>query len=138
MSTKKNVLFVGIFGVLFIGFLFILDSHVCYINETCKTVRRAFNQDIFTIIFITPPLFLLSLITYRLKEEVFRAWWNFARWFVPVVIVASFFLNGAGGGGLGISGAVSGAFNFLVLCIFYAVFILVSLIRIVLAYRRTR
>jgi hypothetical protein len=83
-------------------------------------------------------VFLLSLITYRLKEEVFRAWWNFACWFVPVIIVASFSLNGAGGGGLGISGAVSGAFNFLVLCMFYAVFIFVSLIRIVLAYRRTR
>ncbi|MBI2439447.1 MAG: hypothetical protein HYV45_02515 [Candidatus Moranbacteria bacterium] len=40
--------------------------------------------------------------------------------------------------GMGISGAVAGAFNFLIISIFYIIFILVSLIKIIRAYKRTK
>ena len=85
------------------------------------------------------PLLLLSLITYKMRDEVFRAWWRFARWWVPVIIAVTLFLNSAGGGGgMGISGAVSAGFDILVLSIFYAVFVIVSLVKIVRAYLKTK
>jgi hypothetical protein len=136
--TKKKLLIVEFISVVLALFLaYIQSGEICYSKDWCRGLWDDINL-LGEILLVIISAFPFLLITYRLKEEVFRAWWNFARWFVPVIIVASFFLNGAGGGGLGISGAVSGAFNFLILCIFYAVFILVSLIRIVLAYRRTR
>ena len=33
------------------------------------------------------PLFLLSLITYKLRDEIFRAWLIFAKWWVPLTII---------------------------------------------------
>lgn len=45
------------------------------------------------------PLLLLSLITYRMKDEVFHAWWSFTRWWVVVIIVVTILLENEGGGG---------------------------------------
>ncbi|MBI5405900.1 hypothetical protein HY972_02595 [Candidatus Kaiserbacteria bacterium] len=85
------------------------------------------------------PILIFSLITYRLKDEVFQAWWRFARWWVPVIIAVTLFLqNAGGGGGIGISGAVSGAFDALVIGILYIILVIVSLVKIVRTYLRTK
>ena len=71
-----------------------------------------------------------------MKNEVFRAWWGFARWFVPVIIAVTLFVQNAGGGGAwGMNG---GAFDAIFIGIFYFIFILVSLIKIVRAYLKTK
>lgn len=102
-------------------------------------IRRFFNNDIFQLIFLTPAILLLSLITYKMRDEVFRAWWRFARWFVPVIIAVTLLLeNAGGGGGIGISGAVSSAFDILILGILYAILIIISLIKIFNAYFKTK
>lgn len=89
--------------------------------------------------FLSLSLIFLSLITYKMKDEVFQAWWRFARWWVPVIIAVTLFLqNAGGGGGLGIGGAVSGAFDALVLGILYAIFIITSLVKIMNAYLKTK
>lgn len=38
-------------------------------------------------LFVFPFVFLFSLTTYFLKESVFRAWVNFAKWWVPLQIL---------------------------------------------------
>ncbi|MCX6788116.1 MAG: hypothetical protein NT108_03075 [Candidatus Kaiserbacteria bacterium] len=89
----------------------------------------------FVLVFLTPPLFLLSLITYRMKDEVFRAWWGFARWWVPVIIVVTLLLENAGGGGtLG----MNKDFTAFILIILYSIFGIVSLVKIVRTYLKTR
>ena len=82
------------------------------------------------------PLLILSLVTYKMRDEVFHAWWNFARWLVPVIIVATLLLNSAsdGGGGMGGGGLASGMLDFAVLWILYIVLVIVSLTKIVRAY----
>ncbi len=76
-------------------------------------------------------LFLLTILTYRMKEEVFHAWWNFARWFVPLIIVTTLWLETAGGGGtLG----MNKDFEFFILGILYSIFIITSLVKIMRAY----
>ncbi len=81
------------------------------------------------------PLLLLSLITYKMREEVFRAWWNFARWFAPVIIVVTFLLSNARGGGtLG----MNKDFAILVLGLLYTIFIITSLVKIVRAFLKLR
>ena len=111
-------------------------------SKLCTKIDFFFNNsfingDIFaTLIFLAIPLFLLSLITYRMKDEVFQAWWRFARWFVPVIIAVTLFVqNAGGGGGWGMNG---GAFDALFIGIFYVIFIITSLVKIMNAYLKTK
>lgn len=81
------------------------------------------------------PVLLLSLITYRMKGEVFLAWWNFARWWVPVIIAVTLLLeNASGGGTLG----MNKDFAAFVLIILYSILIITSLVKIMRTYFKTR
>ncbi len=74
-----------------------------------------------------------------MKNEVFLAWWRFAWWWALIIAGVTLFLNTAGGGGgIGIEGAISTGFDIFVLSILYAVLIIVSVVKIVRAYLRTR
>ncbi|MCX6735762.1 MAG: hypothetical protein NTZ13_01640 [Candidatus Parcubacteria bacterium] len=45
------------------------------------------------------PVFLFSLITYPLREETFRSWLHFAKWWVPMsVLLVLITPDGQGGG----------------------------------------
>ena len=82
------------------------------------------------------PIFIFSLITYKMREEVFQSWWRFARWFAPVIILVTFLINSQRqSGGMGISGAIRSSFNLFIIGIFYAIFIITSMIKIILTYR---
>ena len=119
-------------GGLFIAFVLALLYGYCGLfNDIC---REAYGSVIYLFsAFI--PVFLLSLITYKMKEEVFRAWWNFARWFVPIIIVVTYLLNNAPTGGSLNAGQ---DFIFLVLFILYSIFIITSLVKIIRMYRKTK
>ena len=82
------------------------------------------------------PIFIFSLITYKMREEVFQSWWRFVRWFAPVIILVTFLINSQRqSGGMGISGAIRSSFNLFIIGIFYAIFIITSTIKIILTYR---
>lgn len=89
------------------------------------------------VLWLSLSLIFLSLITYRMKDEVFHAWWNFALWWVPVIIATTLFFEtkGGGGGGWGIS---SGLDEFVILWLLYIILIVTSLVKIVRAYLKTR
>lgn len=139
--TKENLLLTGSISLLIIVALAVVDAN--FGGKACVYYPE-FGQSIeyceLLAFFISPLLLFIpfSLIFFFLKEEVFQAWWRFARWFVPIIMVVTFLLNRSEQGGMGISGAVSRSFDFLVISIFYVIFIVVSLTRIALAYRRTR
>jgi len=141
MSTKKNVFIVSGVATLFIASLFILGSDSCYASPSCRGLQESsvfdvLNDDNVMATFIFIPLFILSLITYKMRDEVFYAWWNFARWLVPVIIVATFLVN--------MMPSNHGFFNMdaliylLVLAPLYAILILVSLWKIVRTYLKLK
>ena len=39
------------------------------------------------LLFVFPFVFLFSLITYKMRDEVSRAWITFAKWWVPAQIL---------------------------------------------------
>lgn len=82
------------------------------------------------------PLFIISSITYRMHERVFRAWWNFAQWWVPVIVVVTFIVNAQPHNGSFFN--MDAFFNAVIIGFFYVIFVLVSLIKIVRAYRGLR
>ena len=128
-------MFIGIIGSTLLFLPAILNQ-----ISSCYQKNLFFCSDSYEVntISILPllPIFILSLITYKMQDEVFRAWWGFARWWVPVIIAVTLFLQNAGGGGGW--GLGSGGFDILILSIFYAIFVITSLVKIVRAYLKTR
>lgn len=74
------------------------------------------------IAFLSFPLLFLSLLTYWAKDELFHAWFNFAKWWVPVIVGVTVWLEAEGGGG-----GFGGGLAFFFLGSFYLILILGSL-----------
>ncbi len=72
--------------VLFLGFVFSRQIGLCpsYSYSYCANFFEAFAITLFPII----PLFIFSLITYKMKETVFQAWWKFSRVWIPLSMLA--------------------------------------------------
>ena len=135
--TKLRVLFFSLAGTLLYFSQFLFDSGSCGSNKICNEVGDVLNQDSLTLIIILPFVFLFSLITYNMREEIFQSWWHFARWFVPLIIVSTFLLYRNGeSSGVGMTGIGSGVGEAFILSVLYAIFIITSLVKIILAYRR--
>lgn len=129
----------GIVGASLLLFLLVFETSLCYSNYSCLELRKFLNHQLTFIppylFFLSAPIFLLSIITYRMKDEVFHAWWGFARWWVLVIAVVTILLNNMGGGGtLG----MNKDFTAFVLIILYSILIIVSLVKIIRTYIATR
>ncbi|KKP79686.1 MAG: hypothetical protein A2271_03070 [Candidatus Moranbacteria bacterium RIFOXYA12_FULL_35_19] len=136
---KKNVLWISSIVIMLLLFVaYIQNGDICYSRSWCNNLWDTINI-VSEIILIFIPVFIFSLITYKMREEVFQSWWRFARWFVPVIMLVTFLIYSQHqGGGMGISGAISSGFNDLIVGIFYVIFIITSAIKIALAYRRKK
>ncbi|MDO8521609.1 MAG: hypothetical protein Q7S52_05835 [bacterium] len=136
LVTKKSVLYISlVYAVFFAGVFFV--GEICH-SGWCRIRDDDFLGQLFFVLLPLLPVFVFSLITYWMREEVFRAWWNFARWFAPVIIVVTLLQNMQGGRGGGLGGVMSSGFDILVLGLFYTIFIIVSLWKIVRAYNRSK
>lgn len=134
--TKKNVLFVGIITLLIPVLLWVLEERFglsCrYVNENGHTTK--YCGIIALIVLPLISLIPFSLLTYRMRDEAFRAWWNPARWWIPVIIIATIvtsIIDSQSGSNIGdfpISIPVLGAL--------YSIFILTSLWKIIRANRK--
>ncbi|MHB1316562.1 MAG: hypothetical protein ACYCZW_01760 [Minisyncoccota bacterium] len=144
MNIKKYVLF-GTLGIL--AFVFVAENPIMF--GFCQSISawgdgtKYCNYSSFDVpewvslmsLFLGGSLFILSIITYKMKEEVFRSWWNFARWWAPVIIVVTFLLeNASGGGTLG----MGNDFRILIQSILYIILVITSLIKIIRTYLKTR
>ncbi len=148
MNTKKIVL---VIALVMLVFVFVVNNPIMFGfcqnvsdygtgTKYCSYASFGVPETVSLLsLFFGSFLLLFSLITYKMRDEVFRAWWGFARWWVPVIIVVTFLLeNAGGGGGMGISGAVSSGFDALVLIILYSILVITSLVKIVRAYLKTK
>ena len=80
--------------------------------------------------FVIPFVFLFSLITYKMRNEVFEYWMKFAKWAIPTTMIISFFIGTIPRGSGLMSGMVEAFFYLLAL----GIFCIVSLWRIVKKY----
>ena len=133
--TKKSVLVAsGVAGGLFVISLLALLYNFCGpYRGTCKDVYEFIVYPFSPFPFV----FLLSLITYKMPDQVFQAWWKVAKWFVPIIVVITFLTN-YGHQQSGFGGVAQGAFSFAFLFLLYAAFIIMALIRIFFAYRKIK
>lgn len=93
MCSKKSLLAVS--GLLSIGLLiwnYIGNYRICdFIAKGWSTGNCPFVLTDIGINFLPfIPLFLSSLITYKMRDEVYRAWYRFAIWAVPFSMLLIF------------------------------------------------
>jgi hypothetical protein len=135
INTKTIVLFSSFVAIVLYVLADLAFSYDrCFATGRCPALYDFINS-IAPLILTLVPLFVFSLLTYKMREEVFRAWWNFARWWVPVIVAVTIFLNNAGGSGGGYIG-MGQDFTFFILGTLYVILILVSLVKIVRAYSK--
>lgn len=134
MNTKKNILRISSAYIFYFVALFVISS-TCNGSNWCDIQEDGIFG---LILFSFAPLaflFLLSLVTYRMKDEIFRAWWGFAWWWSLIIIAVTVLLNNSSGGGtLG----MDTDFTIFILSILYTVLIVTSLVKIFNAYQKTR
>lgn len=133
--NKKSVLFISAAGgSVFVVLLIALLYNLCGpYRSVCKDIYEA----VVYLLFPLPFVFILSLITYKMRDEVFRAWWSFAMWFVPLIMIVTYLMY-SGHQQSGFGGVAQYSFYSVILGALYAIFILTSLTRIVLTHRKLK
>jgi|SRR3989344_1741827 len=138
LLTKKAVLLICVAGtILFLAALFSREIGLCppYSRGDCSDT---FDQVAQIFLPILLPL-IFSLITYKMREEVFEHWIKFAIWGIPVLIVLTYLiLGGASNGGLGIGSSYGSSFDALLFILLYGTFCSISIYRIVSAYNHSK
>jgi hypothetical protein len=100
MLNKKSILFFSVLGI--VVFTVLISSRqvgICpsYSYSNCASLTESIAE----ILIPTFILFLFSLITYFMREEVYRAWTKFA---IPAVLISMFLIfitPDSSGGGMG-------------------------------------
>lgn len=128
---KKVVLCVSVLGTLFMLLLLILGTRACFTNYTCDRLSEVILDDRLQFVFVFPVMLILSLITFWMKEEVFRSWAKFSLWFVPILIISTFVFSGSGD-------AFQSAFDGMALGLLFSIYVIWSIVRIVGTYKRTK
>lgn len=127
---KKNMLFLSSVGsLLLLGLIYLPVGDYCYSHNWCQKILdlRGF---IGPSLAIFPIILLFSLITYKMRDEVFNSWKKFSIWYVPIFILLAFIMANQSHGG-DFSGVVSGWFNTIILLFFLGLFFIISLILII-------
>ncbi len=84
MLNKKIVLWVsGIISIILLLINFIGTYKTCNLDINCAQLLA----DTLRILFIIIPTFILSLITYKMRDAVYQAWLKFAYVWVPLTII---------------------------------------------------
>lgn len=122
--TKKKVFWISLVGV---AVFFIAGYAIPLLCGEYSYICQDRLETFFPSLLLFFPVFLFSLITYFVREEVFRAWLRFAYWWIPLSLVMIYLAAGNSGGGFGMPNILDQEF---VALIFSGLFALISLILI--------
>ena len=85
LLTKKNVLVCSSFYVFYLVIIFAFGGK-CYNVHWCHAYLNNLLNLIAIVFLPFLPLFLFSLITYFMRNEVYQAWWKLTRFWIPLSI----------------------------------------------------
>jgi hypothetical protein len=86
MKKKTIILIFSGFGMLLLAIWEIIGNFKLCGSVWGNCVEILAEVEI--ILFPIAPLFVFSLITYKMREEIFEIWWKFARIFIPLIMLA--------------------------------------------------
>ena len=125
--TKLKVLLISF---VLVGFYFLIAgtkmlTFWCGVGHLdCQDNLDSFSD--YLVLFF--PILLFSIITYFLKEGVFKAWLKFAYWYFPIYILVILFLSDRGSGGYLMGPVFNSEFFALTLS---GLFVIISLILVI-------
>lgn len=70
------------------------------------------------------PLFIFSLITYKMRDEIFQAWWKFSRVWIPLSMIAILISPSYGNWMIPIEKGTVAFFSSIVFCIISLIIII--------------
>ena len=89
MNVKKSVTWIsGLLALILIGFDFTGTDKLCGGAQYTECMQTL--HSFFVIIIPIIPTFFFSLLTYWMREEIYRSWFRFARWWIPLSMVLIF------------------------------------------------
>lgn len=140
MIKKKGLLWASLISTIcIIGFIFIPSVDYCYSHYWCSQIE-SWLSDFSFILVLLPVVLLLSIITYRMREAVFKKWLKFSFWYIPVYIIFSYFIvdSTPGTGGGWAVPDLSMLASVLIISLFLILYFSVSLIIIIKEYKSSR
>ena len=100
--TKKIVLWLSSSSLLVFVLLCLSQiNSFCYNQLWCNKYWGDINK-VGNYLYFSIPIFILSLITYFLKEQIFRTWLHFAYGWIPLSLLFVYIASQSSGGGFGI------------------------------------
>ena len=130
LAKKRIILTISALYILSFGIAVMFGS-ACYDKQWCQ-------ENLWFIIETFSPfalVFIFSLVTYRMRQEVFDYWMKFAIWATPLLVLLTYMINGGGSNGLGIESAIGASFDAFLFMILYGLYCGISIWRIFHAYR---
>ena len=131
MITKKTVLWISLIGTLFLTLDFYLEKiEYYYSHHWTNSILWLLNMIGFNI-FLFPVILFFSLLTYKMRNEIFEYWVKFSRWYIPIYIIFTYIVTNLFSDGQGFASVVRGWFGLVILSFFLIIFSLISLILII-------
>lgn len=133
MVTKNNVIKIEA-ASLAVLLVTVAYPHICPHDAWCRDyidVINFFARLALPLIVLIP----FSLITYKMPDNVFRAWWSFA-WPWVFVMSAVMLVFSIGGSGSRLSGAYSASLLGLIMLILGSVYFIGSTVKILHARKK--
>lgn len=131
MINKKVVFLIGLIGsILFLIMSFLSQKFGCK-EDVLFFCGDSYSSIVNIIHFLPISILILSLITYKMREEVFRAWLKFTYVWVPLTILFTFLAPEY-------NASLVATTKSLVSFSMSVVFLLVSLVIIFVKYQRTK
>lgn len=131
MLTKKNVLLSSLV-VLALGYLAVYAPEFCYSTYEGGIPVICLEDIGFILFYCAFSVLVISILTYKIHDEVFRVWVSFVKWGVPLQIFLALIFP-IGGGGYLIS--IDKQFVAIILS---GLFVIISLLIVLIAWFRAR
>ncbi len=93
MGYKKRILI----SLVTLVAVFLASFFLCYLNEDLCAQNTHETLALYMLAFSFSASFTLFVL-YFLREEVFRTWLLFAKWYIPFATIAVVLSNGSHGG----------------------------------------
>ena len=85
--TKKSILWVGLVGtIIFFTISILVRKYGCR-EDLFFFCKDSYVGLVFILKFLFPVMLFLSLITYKMRDEIFRSWIKFSYVWIPLTII---------------------------------------------------
>lgn len=99
MDTKKKNSLYSFLATAVLTLAVFLTEKACVVGSGFETLCFSFFRDIQESVIFLGTIFIVSLILLFVREETFRSWVKFAKWYIPIAALLILLAAGTFSGG---------------------------------------